>query len=149
MLPLSAAVDLYKKNLEVDYILLREHERRLSERIKGAVLAGEVSLRYAVTTIPGPYPPSEHMLIAMRLLESARNIGKYDVRLLSTHPPVLEVSGWERASKTRVPAPAASVTTKRAPPAVTRRKPAAVKKKPPEDELVIVHEDTRSVKKRR
>lgn len=140
MLPLSAAVDLYKKNLEVDYILLREHERRLSERIKGAVLAGEVSLRYAVTTIPGPYPPSEHVLIAMRLLESARNIGKYDVRLLSTHPPVLEVSGWERASKTRVPAPA-SVTTRRVPPATNRRKPAAAKKKPPEDELVIVHEE--------
>ena len=160
MMPLSTAVDMYNKNQEVDYILLREHERRLSERIKEAVLLGKPSLRYAVTTIPGPYPPAESVLIAMRLLDSARNVGRYEVRLLGSDPPVLDVSGWAkppkaaaaRAAGAALGAAAASGPTGRSqPPRVSAAKAPAARKSPaaaPAQELVIVHEDTRGLKKR-
>jgi hypothetical protein len=158
MMPLSTAVDMYNKNQEVDYILLREHERRLSERIKEAVLLGKPSLRYAVTTIPGPYPPAESVLIAMRLLDSARNVGRYEVRLLGSDPPVLDVSGWEKASKAaaaRVAAVSGSAAgaalgsvAAGGRPRVSAAKAPAARTAAPAQELVIVHEDTRGLKKR-
>lgn len=150
MLPLASAVARYQKNLHVDYVLQKEHERRIGNEIKRAIDDELPSVRYEVTQLHGPYAPTENLVLAMKLIDSARDVCHYRVRLVSTEPPTLELSGWKEeadatAARARHAARTAASAVKKKPPPPAAS--AAKKKKAAEEEFIIVHDS--SSKKRR